>query len=118
MWFTSRRKWKGKTLFIIFFFLRIPRNSAKKFCLSMQKKNVRKKVLLSLLKMNELFTKRLFVLLFQIQRVCRQHVNVRSNREICLIYGRKRCRKWRKCWLPAFSPFPTMFSDAFTFRVL
>ena len=26
--------------------------------------------------------------------------------------GRKHCRKRRKCWLPAFSPFPTMFSKA------
>ena len=24
--------------------------------------------------------------------------------------GRKHCRKRRKCWLPAFSPFPAMFS--------
>ena len=27
--------------------------------------------------------------------------------------GRKHCGKRRKCWLPAFSPFPTMFSKAF-----
>ena len=26
--------------------------------------------------------------------------------------GRKHCGKRRKCWLPAFSPFPTMFSKA------
>ena len=25
--------------------------------------------------------------------------------------------KRRKCWLPAFSPFPTVFSKAFLFRV-
>ena len=24
---------------------------------------------------------------------------------------KKDCGKWRKCWLPAFSPFPTMFSN-------
>ena len=24
---------------------------------------------------------------------------------------RKHCAKRRKCWLPAFSPFPTMFSN-------
>ena len=27
--------------------------------------------------------------------------------------SRKHCGKKRKCWLPAFSPFPTMFSKAF-----
>ena len=26
--------------------------------------------------------------------------------------------KWSKCWLPAFSPFPTMFSDGFFFKVV
>ena len=31
--------------------------------------------------------------------------------------GRKDCRKRRKCWLPAFSPFPTMFLKALSFRV-
>ena len=34
--------------------------------------------------------------------------------------SRKLCGKRRKCWLPAFSPFPTMFSMAFVllFRVV
>ena len=31
---------------------------------------------------------------------------------------RKHCGKRRKCWLPAFSPFPTMFSRAFSFGVV
>ena len=26
--------------------------------------------------------------------------------------------KMRKCWLPAFSPFPTMFSEGYFFRVV
>ena len=30
----------------------------------------------------------------------------------------KHCGKRRKCWLPAFSPFPTMFSKAFFNRVI
>ena len=30
----------------------------------------------------------------------------------------KHCGKRRKCWLPAFSPFPTVFSKAFFFRVV
>ena len=29
----------------------------------------------------------------------------------------KHCGKRRKCWLPAFSPFGTMFSKALLFRV-
>ena len=29
--------------------------------------------------------------------------------------GRKHCGKRRKCWLPAFSPFPTMFFRRFLF---
>ena len=32
--------------------------------------------------------------------------------------GRKHCGKSRKGWLPAFSPFPTMFLKAFSFRVI
>ena len=32
--------------------------------------------------------------------------------DICFGKGRKQCGKWRKCRLPAFSPFPTMFSKA------
>ena len=30
----------------------------------------------------------------------------------------KHCGKERKCWLPTFSPFPTVFSKAFFFRVV
>ena len=33
--------------------------------------------------------------------------------DICFGNGRKHSRKRRKCWLPAFSPFPTMFSRLF-----
>ena len=33
-----------------------------------------------------------------------------SNDEICLRKSRKFCGKRRKYWLPAFSPFSTMFS--------
>ena len=31
---------------------------------------------------------------------------------------RKHCGKRRKCQLPAFTPFPTKFSKAFSFRVV
>ena len=37
----------------------------------------------------------------------------------CFWKGRKHCGKRRKCWLPAFSPFPTMFSSkGFYFKVV
>ena len=32
--------------------------------------------------------------------------------------AKKHCGKRRKCWLPAFSPFPTMFSVGLFFRVI
>ena len=35
--------------------------------------------------------------------------------EICFVNGRKHCGKNRKCLLPAFPPFPTMFSEGFSF---
>ena len=34
------------------------------------------------------------------------------------LYGRKHCRKRRKCWLPAFSPIRTIFSKALSVKVL
>ena len=41
-----------------------------------------------------------------------------SKIEICFRKSRKHCVKKRKCWLPAFSPFPTMFSKGFFFKVV
>ena len=32
--------------------------------------------------------------------------------------GRKHCGKRRKCWLPSFSPFTTMFSKGFFLKVI
>ena len=39
---------------------------------------------------------------------------------MCSVFdsAEKQCRKRRKCWLPAFSPFPTMFSKGFFLRVV
>ena len=37
-------------------------------------------------------------------------MNVTEKLKFCFGNGRKHCGKRRKCWLPAFSPFPTMFS--------
>ena len=39
-----------------------------------------------------------------------------SKLEICFSKGRKQFGKRRKYWLPAFSPFPSMFSKAFFFQ--
>ena len=45
-------------------------------------------------------------------------INVVSKIEVCLLKGKKHSGKRRKCWLPAFSLFPTMFSKAFLIRVI
>ena len=45
-------------------------------------------------------------------------INMTENIEICIGKGGKHDRKRRKCWLLAFSPFPTMFSKGFFSRVL
>ena len=41
-----------------------------------------------------------------------------SKIEICLGKDRKHCGKRRKCWYPAFSPFPIMFSKGFLYKLL
>ena len=46
----------------------------------------------------------------------RNHCNLKI--EILLGMDRKHCVKRRKCWLPAFSPFPAIFSRGFFFRVV
>ena len=47
----------------------------------------------------------------QIQSSCRQRFQCFLNYNFCLRSGRKHYGKRRKCWLPAFSPFSTMFSS-------
>ena len=47
--------------------------------------------------------------LVQIQRVCRRHVNSRSNSDICLLYDRKHIWKKKKPLLSTFPPFPAVF---------
>ena len=49
-------------------------------------------------------------------KTCRRQNNSNSKVEICIGKSRKHFGKKRKCWLPAFSPFPTMFSKAFFSR--
>ena len=51
--------------------------------------------------------------LVQIESICRPQIKCDSKTEICFGKGRKHCGKKRKCWLPAFSPFPIMFSEGF-----
>ena len=48
--------------------------------------------------------------------ICKRQKKSDLKIEICLGEGRKICEKRRKCWLPAFSPFPTMFSKSFFHR--
>ena len=56
--------------------------------------------------------------LVQIESICRQQNKCESKIQICYGRGRKPCGKRRKCWLPAFSLFPKMFSKGFFFRVI
>ena len=41
-----------------------------------------------------------------------------SKTKVLFVMGRKHCGKRRKCWSPAFSPFPAMFSKGFFCRVV
>ena len=56
--------------------------------------------------------------LVQIESICRQQNRYNLITEMLFEMCRKYCEKRRKCWLPAFSPFPTMFSKSFFFRVI
>ena len=59
-----------------------------------------------------------FFRLVQIQSICRRQNKCDSKTQICSGKGRKHCGKRRKCWLPAFSPFPTMYSKGYFLRVV
>ena len=54
----------------------------------------------------------------KIHSTCRHQNKGDSKIEICLGRGRKHCEIRRKCWLPAFSTSPTMFSKGHFFKVL
>ena len=68
--------------------------------------------------MNEPFTKQQSLRAVQIESICRQQIKCDPNGRICAGQDRKHCGKRRKCWLPAFSSFPTMFSKGPFFRVV
>ena len=53
----------------------------------------------------------------QLESICRQKNKCELNIELKFWKGRKHCGKRRKCWLPAFYPFPTLFSKGLCFRV-
>ena len=67
--------------------------------------------------LNELFPKRQNFELVEIETICRRQNKCDGKLEISFGLGRKHCGKRRKCWLPAFSLFPTMFSKGF-FKVI
>ena len=54
----------------------------------------------------------------KLKEICRQQNKCDRKIQICFGKGRKYCGKRRKCWLPTFSPFPTMFSKGFFLRVV
>ena len=54
----------------------------------------------------------------QFERLCRQQYRCNFHNEFHYEKNRKHCVKRRKCWLPAFSPFPTMFSKSPFLKVI
>ena len=66
-----------------------------------------------------LFTKRKKILDWsKLKAFADNKTNVTEKTEICFGKGRKHSGKRRKCWLPAFSPFSTMFSKGFFLGVV
>ena len=63
-----------------------------------------------------LFTKRQILRLVQMKAFAGRQNKYYLKTEILFWVIRKQCEKRRKCWLPAFSPFPTMFSNGLIFR--
>ena len=61
-------------------------------------------------------TKRQIFRQVQIESICRRQNKCNLKTKIPFGMGRKHCGRRRKCWLPAFSPFPTMFSKCFFSR--
>ena len=54
----------------------------------------------------------------KLKAFCRWQNKHNLKTQILVKSGRKHCGKRRKCWLPAFSHFLTMFSEGFFFRVV
>ena len=64
------------------------------------------------------FTKRHISRLVQTESICRRQNKCYLQTEIHFGMCKKHCGKRRKCWLPAFSPFPSIFSKGFLFTVV
>ena len=60
------------------------------------------------------FTKQQILRLVQVQSICRRQNKCKIKTEILFGMSRKPYGERRKCWLQAFSPFPTMFSKGFS----
>ena len=60
-------------------------------------------------KLLTLYQTTFFFTLAQIQSTCRRKINYVFNAGDRIRNDRKHCGKRRKCWLPAFSSFSTMF---------
>ena len=67
---------------------------------------------------DQLFTTQHDLAKVQIESIGRRQFFCGSNGATSLRKGRKHCGKRKKCWFPAFSPSPTMFSKAFSLRVV
>ena len=66
----------------------------------------------------QLFTKRQNFRSFQTESISRLQHKCNPKTEFCFEKGRRHCGKKRKCWLPAFSPFPIMFAKVFFVRAV
>ena len=55
---------------------------------------------------------------FKLKAFTDDKINVTEKTKFCFWKRRKHCKKIRKCWFPAFSSFPTVFSKGFLNRVV
>ena len=59
-----------------------------------------------------------FLVWSKLKPIADDKINVTEKLKFDFGKGRKHYGKRRKCWLPAFSPFPTMFSKGFFSKVV
>ena len=67
---------------------------------------------------SKLFTKKRNLRQGWIETICRRQDKCWRKTEICFGKVREHCAKRKKCWLPAFSPFPAMLCGGLFFRVV
>ena len=56
--------------------------------------------------------------MFKLKALADDKIKVTKKTDICFGKGKKQCGKRRNCWLPAFSPFPTLFLKGYFLRVV